>query len=161
MSPLEAGARWRAAHHELLGHLDALTDGPMTWLGFVWLALLVVDLTRGLTPNLQLVGNIIWVLFGLDFLLSFAVAPNKRASLKSDGLTLVSLLLPAAHLLRATRSLTLLRIVTSLNRGFRSLASVVRRRGVGYVALLSLIVVLVGAAGMRHGEAARGRGGRA
>lgn len=145
---------------ELLRHLDRLTDGPMTVLGFVWLGLLVLDLTRGLTPGLQFLSNVIWVLFVLDFLLSFTVAPDKRAYLRSNWLTLVSLLLPALRvlrairalralrLLRATRSLNLVRLLTSLNRGFRAAGRAVRRRGVGYVALLTLLVALVGAAGM-------------
>ncbi|WP_216324070.1 ion transporter [Deinococcus aestuarii] len=145
---------------ELLRHLDRLTDAPMTVLGFVWLALLVVDLTRGLTPGLQRLSDLIWILFILDFLLSFTVAPDKWAYLRSNWLTLVSLFLPAlrvlrvfpalraVRVLRATRSLNLVRLLTSLNRGFRAAGRAVRRRGVGYVALLTLLVALAGAAGM-------------
>ncbi|BDP40259.1 hypothetical protein DAETH_02280 [Deinococcus aetherius] len=145
---------------ELLRHLDRLTDAPMTVLGFVWLALLVVDLTRGLGLGLQLLSDVIWGLFVLDFLLSFTVAPDKRAYLRSNWLTLLSLLLPAlrvlravralraVRLLRATRSLNLVRLLTSLNRSFRAAGRAVRRRGVGYVALLTLLVGLAGAAGM-------------
>lgn len=145
---------------ELLRHLDRLTDVPMIFLGFVWLALLVVDLTRGLGRGLGLLSNVIWVLFILDFLLSFTVAPDKRAYLRSNWITLVSLLLPAlrvlrvfpalraVRLLRATRSLNLVRLLTSLNRSFRAAGRAVRRRGVGYVVLLTLLVALAGAAGM-------------
>ncbi|MEW6421683.1 MAG: ion transporter [Deinococcota bacterium] len=146
---------------ELLRHLDRLTDTPMTLLSFVWVALLIVDLTRGLSSGLQLLSNVIWGLFVLDFLLSFTVAPNKAAYLRSNWLTALSLLLPAVRVvrvlrplrfLRATRSLNLVRIVTSLNRGFRAAGRTVRRHGVGYVALLTLLVALAGAAGMQAFE---------
>ncbi|WP_034385966.1 potassium channel family protein [Deinococcus sp. YIM 77859] len=152
--------RLRRERMELLRHLDRLTDLPMTLLGFVWLALLIVDLTRGLSPGLQLLSNVIWGLFVLDFLLSFTVAPSKAAYLRANWLTALSLLLPAVRvlrvlrplrslrLLRATRSLNLVRLVTSLNRGFRAAGRTVRRHGVGYVALLTLLVALAGAAGM-------------
>ncbi|MFC4638433.1 ion transporter [Deinococcus hohokamensis] len=145
---------------ELLEHLDRLTDVPMTALGFVWLALLVLDLTQGLGPGLQTLSSVIWVLFVLDFALSFVVAPDKRAYLRANWLTLLSLLLPALRvlravralrtlrLLRATRSLNLVRLLTSLNRGLRAAGHTMRRRGVGYVALLTVLVGLVGAAGM-------------
>lgn len=145
---------------ELLRHLDRLTDGPMTVLSFVWLALLALDLTQGLSPGLQLLSDVIWGLFVLDFLLSFTVAPDKGAYLRSNWITLVSLFLPAlrvlrvfpalraVRLLRATRSLNLVRLLTSLNRGFRAAGRAMRRRGVGYAALLTLLVALAGAAGM-------------
>lgn len=149
---------------ELLEHIDQLTDLPMTVLGFVWLALLIVDLTSGLAPGFQLLGNVIWIIFILDFLLSLILAPDKRRYLRSNWLTVVSLLLPALRVLRAlralrtlrllrvTRSLNLVRLLTSLNRGFRSLRGTFRRRGAGYVAVLTLLVALAGAAGMQDFE---------
>jgi voltage-gated potassium channel len=44
----------------LLARLKRWLDGPMATLGFVWLALLVIDLLHGLDPLLQDVGNLIW-----------------------------------------------------------------------------------------------------
>ncbi len=52
---------------ELLEHVNALTDRPMTVLSFVWVGLLVIDLTSGLGPTLALVNNVIWGLFVADF----------------------------------------------------------------------------------------------
>lgn len=167
------GARLHQERLELLHWLDRLTDTPITVLAFVWLGLLVLDFTRGLSPALQLLSNVIWGVFVLDFLLSLVVAPDKRAYLRANWLTAVSLLLPALRvlravralrtlrLLRATRSLNLLRLLTSLNRGVRALSRAARRRGVGYVSVLTLLLALAGAAGMlafENGPASRAAG---
>jgi voltage-gated potassium channel len=45
---------------ELLEHINALTDGPLTVLSFVWLGLLILDLIQGFGPALDLVSNVIW-----------------------------------------------------------------------------------------------------
>ncbi|GGK40489.1 hypothetical protein GCM10008955_37870 [Deinococcus malanensis] len=141
---------------ELLRRLDRLTNVPMTLLAFVWLALLIVDLT----PFWQTVSNLIWGLSILDFLLALLVAPDRSRYLQANLLTAFSLLLPALRilrifrafralrLLRATRSINLLRLLTSLNRGLKAVGGAVRHRGLGYVVLLTVILTLGGAAGM-------------
>ncbi|AFZ67155.1 ion transporter [Deinococcus peraridilitoris] len=145
---------------ELLEHLDRLTDKPMIALAFVWLALLILDFTQGLSALWQRVVSVIWVFFVLDFLLSFSVAPDKRAYLQRNWLTALSLMLPALRvlrvlrafralrLLRAVRSINLLRLVTTVNRSFRALGSAVQRRGLPFVVALTLMLTVVGAAGM-------------
>lgn len=142
---------------ELLHQLEDWLEIPMIVLGFVWLALLVVELIWGLYPLLETVGTGIWILFILDFLLRFTLAPRKIDYLQSNWLTAIALLMPALRLfriarlfyvLRAARGLRLLRIVTSLNRGMRALSRSMGRRGFGYVAALTVLVTLVGAAGM-------------
>lgn len=62
---------------ELLQQLQVSLEGPMTALGFVWLGLLILDLTVGLAPPLQLASNGIWALFVVDFVLSWS---SRRAS---------------------------------------------------------------------------------
>ena len=42
----------------------------------------------------------------------------------------------------------LFRVLSSVNRGMRALGRTMRRRGVGYVIVLSAVVILLGAAGM-------------
>ncbi|HEX8203740.1 MAG TPA: potassium channel family protein, partial [Isosphaeraceae bacterium] len=153
------GERW-----ELLDHVTALTDKLMTALAFVWLGLLVLDFTRGLSPAMQAVSTGIWVVFGLDFAVKLAIAPRKGQFLRRNWLTVVALLLPAFRVLRvlrafrflraarAARSVGLLRLVTSLNRGMRALGRAMGRRGFGYVAALSVVVLFAGAAGMYQFE---------
>jgi voltage-gated potassium channel len=144
----------------LLRRLDARLEMPMAMLGLAWLALLIVDLTRGLTPGLSQISGFIWAVFGVDFLIKFVLAPRKTAFLRRHWLTALSLLLPAiriarlvrvlrfARAARSVRALRMLRLLTSMNRGMRALGATLRRRGAGYVALLTVIVLFAGAAGM-------------
>lgn len=144
----------------LLEQVNALTETPMIALSFVWLGLLILDLTQGLSPVLQTVSNIIWGLFALDFLIEVIIAPQKLEYLKRNWLTVVSLVLPALRIIRifrvfrilraarAARSISLVRVVTSLNRGMRAVGKTIGRRGVGYVVALTVIVTFGGAAGM-------------
>lgn len=147
---------------ELLERLVGIIDGPMVVLGFVWLALLVAELTVGLSPFLQRVGTTIWVLFILDFGLQLVVAPNKGRYLQTHWLTALSLVLPAVRvfrvfrMLRAVRGLRLLKVVGSLNRGMRALSASMGRRGFGYAVALTALVTLAGAAGMFAFEGSAG-----
>jgi voltage-gated potassium channel len=150
----------RSQRQELLEQIDRLTDAPMVALSFVWLGLLILDLTVGTSPLLQNLSYAIWGLFIADFLLGFSIAPHKLGYLRRNWLTVISLLVPALRslrvfrafrvlrLARATRSLSLLRLLTSLNRGMRAIRTMLSRRGVGYVVALTVLVTLVGAAGM-------------
>jgi voltage-gated potassium channel len=155
--------RWRRLHT-----LERRLELPMVVLGFVWLALLVIELTWGLVPALQSAGTVIWVIFIGDFLLRLWLAPDKLTYLRRNLLTLIALLIPALRvfrlaralrLLRYTRGVRLVRVITSLNRGMRALGKTMRRRGFGYMALLTVVVVMVSAAGMYAFEyAPQGRG---
>lgn len=145
---------------EILEQLEDWLEVPLVLLGFVWLALLVVELIWGLSPILETATTIIWIVFIADFLVKLLLAPRKLTYLRSNWLTALSLLLPALRVLRfarvvrlarvarAARGVRFARILTSLNRGMRALRAGMRRRGAGYAAALTLIVALVGAAGM-------------
>lgn len=149
--------------HERYAVLEQLEDwleGPMLVLGFVWLVLLVVELLWTLSPGLQLLGSVIWVLFIVDFVIKLILAPQRGRYMVKNWLTVIALLVPALRifrivrfvrvlgLARATRGLSLLRVVSSLNRGMKTLGRTMSRRGFGYVVMLTLIVAVVGAAGM-------------
>jgi voltage-gated potassium channel len=149
-----------AERRELLTRLEDWLETPMLMLGFAWLALLILEFTRGLSPALEVVGTIIWIIFILDFVLTFALAPDKSDYLKANWLTALALAVPALRVFRifrvvrvfraarAARGLRLFRVVSSLNRGMRALGATMRRRGFGYVVALTVIVTLSGAAGM-------------
>src|SRR5687767_2240816 len=89
---------------ELLHRLAAWLDTPMLLLGFVWLGLLVLELTRGLSRSLEVLGIVIWVIFILDFLVRLVLAPERGQYLKSQWLTVVSLVVPAFRALRIVRA---------------------------------------------------------
>ena len=141
---------------------------PLFILSALWLALLVVEMTRGLSPLLTRATYVIWGIFVLQFAIELLIAPSRWVFLRKQWLTALALVLPPLRLLRvarvarviqgarAARGLRLLRVITTANRGMRALAASMSRRGAGYVAALTLIVLFAGAAGMlafERGEA--------
>lgn len=133
---------------------------PLLLLSLVWVVLFVIDEVRGLGPVLTRVGDVIWVVFIVQFGVELAVAPNKRDFLRHNWLAAISLALPALRvfrvlrILRFTRALGWLRGVRfvralgTFNRGMRALGRTMHRRGTAYVIALTVIVTLIGAAGM-------------
>ena len=168
----DTAAALERERRELLAQVEAWLETPLLVLGFAWLALLVVELLRGLTPLLEALGTAIWVAFIADFLLRLVLSPDRTAYLRRNWLTALSLAVPALRLVRlarltrllragrAARGLRLFRVVSSLNRGMRALSASMGRRGVGYVAAVTGIVLFAGAAGMfafeNRGETAGG-----
>lgn len=148
----------------VLRQLEDWLETPMLVLGLGWLVLLVIELAWGLSPLLETIGTVIWVIFILDFVVKFLLAPDKLDYLKANWLTVIALVVPALRVFRivrvvrllrvarAARGLRLVRIITSLNRGMRAISASMGRRGLGYVVALSLIVLLAGAAGMHAFE---------
>lgn len=143
--------------NKLLVSIEKLLEGPMVFLGFVWLLLLVTELVNGLSKPLKYASLIIWMLFIIDFLLKFILAPKKGLYLKNSWLTAISLFIPAlrvfrvfrvVRLLRGLKGVRIVRLVSSLNRSMNSLSATMKRRAFGYVLLVTLIVTFAGAAGM-------------
>ncbi len=143
--------------NKLVTSIDKLLDGPMIFLGFVWLILLVVELVWGLNKPMEYLSLTIWVIFIVDFAIKFFLATSKLTFLKHNWLTAISLVIPAlrifrifrvVRLLRGLRGIRLVRIVSSLNRGMKSLGATMKRRAFGYVTILSIVVTFAGAAGM-------------
>jgi voltage-gated potassium channel len=147
----------RSQRYQLLKRVENLFELPMIILGFVWLALLIIELVYETSPVLETFGLVIWIIFIVDFLLKFAIAPEKIHFLRKNILTLISLIVPAfrvlriarvLRLLRLSRGLRLVKVIGSLNRSMRALSLTMKRRAFGYVLALSLIILFGGAAGM-------------
>jgi voltage-gated potassium channel len=143
--------------NRLLRSIEKLLEIPMIFLGFIWLILLVIELIWGLNRFLEFLTFFIWGLFILDFIIKFSLAPKKAVFLKSNWLTAISLMIPALRIfrvfrivrvLKGLRGIRLVRIVSSLNRSMKSLGSTMRRRGFGYVVILTIVICFGGAAGM-------------
>jgi len=125
-APLEEALKKQ--RYELLQRLENSLETPMLVLAFIWLALLVVELIWGESQLFEIIGAIIWVIFILNFAVEFVLAPYKVAYLKHNWLVAISLLVPALRLFRVFRvfrllrlarvgrGLSLLRLVSSLNR---------------------------------------------
>jgi voltage-gated potassium channel len=156
---------------EVLHQVEELLEPIVMVLGFVWLALLIIELVWGASPFVATIVWLIWGIFLIDFLTRFILAPSKGRYLKQNWLTALSLLVPAlrvfrlarlAQVLYATRTargLALFRVLSSLNRGLRTLRAHIRRRGIGYVLALSALISLVGAAAMYFFEQGAPSGG--
>jgi len=144
----------------LLERLEELLEVPMVVLGFAWLILLIVELVWGLSPFLATCSYVIWGVFVVDFGVKLTLAPRKISYVRSNLLTVLALVLPALrisriarvarvlHTGRAARGSRLIKVLSSMNRGMRLLGGVLGRRGFGYVAVLTITLTFIGAAGM-------------
>jgi voltage-gated potassium channel len=141
----------------LLISIETFLEGPMIFLGFIWLTLLIIELIWGLSRPLELISFSIWIIFIIDFSIKFILAPLKLKFLERNWLTAISLLIPAlrifrifrfVRLLRGLKGIRLIRLISSLNRSMKSLSATISRRAFGYVFILTLIVIFAGAAGM-------------
>jgi voltage-gated potassium channel len=149
----------------LLEQVSSALDGPMILLSAAWIALLIAELVVGLPRSLEVAVWAIWGVFIIDFLLEFTIAPLKLRYLRTQWLTVLSLILPAFRIfrlaaglrflatLRFVRTVGLLQMITSINRGLSSLRLTAARRGVPYVFAASALVLVVGGAGMAYFEA--------
>jgi voltage-gated potassium channel len=142
---------------QILYRLENMLEMPMAALGAVWLGLMVVELVWGVSPFGQNIATAIWIVFILDFMLRFTIAPRKLRYLRRNWLTAIALMLPALRIFRFARvfrvisrlrGVQLVRILGSINRGMKALGKTMHRRGFGYVLALTFIVTAAGAAGM-------------
>lgn len=146
---------------QVLSQLEEWLERPMLLLSFIWLALVLVELIWTSSGLFELMGTIIWVIFIVEFLLRFLLAPRKWRFIRRNPITIVALAAPAfrflnaLRFLRLTRGLRLVRIVGTANRGFNALRKSFERRGLGYVLLTTALVILLGAGGMLAFEPAR------
>jgi voltage-gated potassium channel len=162
MEAMQEGTKLEVNHErrQILRQWEEWLETPLILLGLVWLVLLVIELRWGLSPLLESISTLIWVIFIIDFAVRLIISPDKFQYLKSNWLTVVALILPAFRALRivrvarvlrtarAARGVRLLRIVTSINRGMKALSASFARRGFGYITALSGVVLLAGAGGM-------------
>lgn len=140
---------------EFLSRWDKWFEIPLIILGFCWLVLIILELSIGLSPLLENLSFTIWIIFILDFIVRFSIAPHKINYLKTQWITVIALIVPAFRVLRgfvllkATRSIYLVKIATSIRRGMQILGSLFGRNGFGYIIGLTFIIVMLGAAGIQ------------
>ncbi len=155
-APADEQERWK-----VLTQLEDWLERPMLILSFIWLSLVIVELIWTTSGVFELLGTIIWIVFILEFLLRFALAPRKIRFLRRNPITIIALAAPAFRFLRAlrllrlSRGLRLVRIVGTANRGLGALRKSFDRRGLGYVLATTTVVILLGAGGMLAFEPAR------
>lgn len=147
----------------VLKELEEWLTLPMALLGLAWLAIVIAELLWGESALLSLASTAIWVVFIAEFALRLLLAPDRLQFVRRNWLTVIALIVPALRFFRALsllraaralRGLRLVRIVGTANRSMRSLRATMRRRHVGYVIGLTVLVISLGAAGMRSFEPA-------
>ncbi len=152
----------RRERHQLQTRVRNWMEIPLAVLAIVMVVLLVIDLANLVSPaweaRVHNAETLIWAVFVVDFVIEFALAPSKPRYLRRNWITAISVLLPAFGVLRLVRAvqllrgLSLLRILAVFNRGTRALGHVARRGQLGYVAALTTIVILIGAASVYYFE---------
>ena len=147
----------------VLRGLELWLETPMIVLSFAWLALVLTELVWGGSRLLEVFGTAIWIVFIAEFALRLTLAPDRLRFLKSNWLTVVALAVPAFRMFatfrlfrfaRALRGVRLVSIVGTANRTMNALRRSFGRRGFGYVMALTVLVALLGAAGMLAFESA-------
>ncbi len=141
---------------DLRGRLDRYLDVPLALASLLMVLIAVIELTgevggpwRG---RLALLGWSLWGLFFVEFAVKFVLAPVKRAYLRRNWLDVLVLLVPflrflkVLSVLRATRALPLFRLAVFGGRGSGGALPLLKRRRLGQLALISVLVILLGAA---------------
>lgn len=155
------------SRYRILVEIKSVMDEPIAILGLIWLILIIIDITKGLSHNLMLLSYFIWGIFIVDFMISLIIAPSKLLYLKKNWITVIAVILPAFGILRFfrvfrtlriirmaqyTRSLNFLRLATSSRRGIKSFKKTLKTNALGTVIATTFILIFVGAAGLTYFE---------
>jgi len=145
----------RAAREELREKLDRYLDLPLALASVVVVLLIVIQLSGEVSGpwqrRLEALSWGLWSLFLLEFLVKFALAPVKCRYVREHWLDVLVVLLPflrflrLARILRATRALPVLRLLVFGGRGSESALALLKRRRLGQLAIISVMVILLGA----------------
>lgn len=153
------------AREALREKIDRYLDLPLALASILVLLIVVIQLSGELTGpwrgRVEVLGWALWAVFFLEFAVKFALAPVKRRYLKNHWLDALIVLLPflrflrIARILRATRAVPIFRLLVFGGRSSSSALVLLKRRRLGQLALISVIVVLISASGVFLLEAGR------
>ena len=144
------------AREELREKLDRYLDVPLALASLALVLLAVIELTGEVSGpwrgRLAALGWGLWSLFFVEFVVKFALAPVKRHYLRRRWLDALIVLLPFLRILRlarvvqATKALPTFRLLIFGGRGSQSTLELLKRRRLGQLAIISAMVILIGAA---------------
>lgn len=144
-----------AAREELREKLDRYLDLPLALASVVVVLLVVIQLSGEVSKpwagRLEALSWGLWGLFFVEFAIKFALAPVKRHYVRDHPLDVLVLLMPflrflrVLRVLRATRALPVIRILVFGGRGSGSALALLKRRRLGQLAIISAMVILIGA----------------
>ncbi len=140
---------------ELRDKLDRYLDLPLSIASLVVVLLVIIQLTGEVNEpwrgRLEVLSWGLWSLFFLEFAAKFVLAPVKRTYLRKHWLDVLVVLLPflkflrLTRVLRATRALPIFRLLVFGGRGSGSALTLLRRRRLGQLGIISVMVILLGA----------------
>src|SRR5918998_1458387 len=141
-----------SAREELREKLDRYLDVPLALASLALVLVAVIELTGEVSgpweARLAALGWALWGLFFVEFAAKFALAPVKRHYVREHWLDALIVLLPFLKVLRVVqlaRALPALRLLVFGGRGSQSTLELLRRRRLGQVAIISGMVILIGA----------------
>ena len=136
--------------------LDRYLDLPLALASLVLVLIAIIQLGGEVEPpwdgRMEVLGWSLWGLFFVEFAAKFVLAPNKRRYVTRRWLDVLVLLVPflrflrLLRVLRLTRAFPVFRLLVFGGRGSGATLTLLRRRRLGQLALVSVMVVLVGAA---------------
>ncbi len=145
-----------SAREELRERLDRYLDVPLALASLALVLLAVIELTGEVSGpwrgRLATLSWVLWGLFFVEFAVKLALSPVKRRYLRERWLDALIVLLPflrvlrVAQILRATRVLPAYRLLVFGGRGSQSTLELLKRRRLGQLAIISAMVILIGAA---------------
>ena len=146
----------QVTREELREKLDRYLDVPLALASVVVVLLIIIQLGGEVSGSwerrLEVLSWALWSLFFLEFLVKFSLAPVKRHYVRKHWLDVLVVLVPflkflrLARVLRATRALPVMRLLIFGGRGSESTLALLKRRRLGQLAIVSAMVVLLGAA---------------
>lgn len=141
---------------ELREKLERYLDLPLALASLALVLIAIIQLSGEVEPpwdgRMEVLGWALWGLFFVEFAAKFALAPNKRRYVTRRWLDVLVLLVPflrflrLLRILRVTRAFPVFRLLVFGGRGSSAAVVLLRRRRLGQLALISVMVVLVGAA---------------
>ena len=145
-----------SAREVLREKLDRYLDVPLALASLALVLLAVIELSGEVSEpwqgRLATLGWVLWGLFFVEFAAKFALAPVKRSYLREHWLAALIVLLPFLRFLRvlrvlqASRALPTFRLLVFGGRGSQSTLELLKRRRLGQLAIISVMVILIGAA---------------
>lgn len=153
----ESSGGWRSPERreELRERIDRYADVPLAIASIVLVLLSVIELTGDVEPpwtgRIAFMIWVLWALFVVEFVVKFTLAPVKRRYLRRNWLDLLVVLLPVLRILlvfrvlAAARALPALRLLVFGGRGSGAAIQLLRRRRLGQLALVTVLVILLGA----------------
>jgi voltage-gated potassium channel len=140
----------RRSHEEreqLLERFERWTEWPLTVLALILIPILlgpyVLSLSSETRDTLEQLDYAIWGVFVAHLLIAIVIAPRRAHYLRTHWLDVLLVVLPMFRPLRSLRAFRALRVLTSVNRVVFGARQIFLRRGLQYVMLVSLLIVIV------------------